>query len=178
MLLVVLSEINCLHVLQAKGVYPDRFYTDIGKFTRDTVYFRDATVIIIFAGNCHFNKRHTISMAKDITRRAETDVDTGIKHVYVVSDMTIAGLRSYYKYEGTIDRVSIMHGWNNVQSGVDIWKKLKTPKVETKVYLSAYDRGDAEDMIKGYISRDGSDREDAYKNLIQVPDLRKLLGLA
>lgn len=173
-MLVVLSEINCLGVLKSKGVHPDAFYTDVESFKNNSVFLQDATIIVLFAGNCRFNKKHTIELIKSLQKRAESDVDKGISHVYVVSDMTVAGLRSYYKYEGNIDTVSIMRGWNEVKAGVDIWKKLATPPKETKVYLSDYDSGDASKAVDKYNSRFSS--EDEYIKLIVEPDLKKMLA--
>lgn len=172
-MLAILSEINCLKVLNEKGVYPDEFYTDIEKFKNNTVFFRDATIIVIFAGNCHFNKKHTIELIKSLTKRADSENDTSVSHVYVISDMTIAGLRSYYKYEGNIDLVSIMHGWNSVKDDVDIWKKLQNEPKESKCYLSDYDLGDIRDAKARYDAR--FSKEDAYIKLITIPDVKKML---
>lgn len=175
-MLAILAEIDCLKVLNSKGVYPDEFYTDIEKFKKNTVFFNDATVIVIFAGNCHFNKKHTIELVKNLTKRADSDMDKGVSHVYVVSDMTIAGLRSYYKYEGNIDKVSIMHGWNSVKDNVDIWKKLQGTPKEAKCYFSDYDIGNIEDALERYEAR-GS-KEDEYIRLIVVPDVKKMLSIS
>lgn len=173
-MLAILSEINCLGVLNSKGVYPDEFYTDIDKFKSNTVSFREATVIVIFAGNCRFNKKHTIELVKSLKKRADSEFDKSIKHVYVVSDMTIAGLRSYYKYEGSIDLVSIMHGWNSVKDNVDIWAKLQNSPRKTICYLSSYDDGDITDALERYNNR--FKQEDEYAKLIVVPDVKKLLS--
>ena len=77
-MLAILSEINCLDVLNSKGVYPDEFYTDIDKFKGNTVAFREATIFVIFAGNCRFNKKHTIELVKSLTKRADSELDKGI----------------------------------------------------------------------------------------------------
>lgn len=172
-MLVILSEIDCLGVVQSKGVYPDEFYTSIDKFRNNTPVFRDATIIVIFAGNCRFNKKHTIELIKTLKKRADDTNDSGISHVYVISDMTIAGLRSYYKYEGNIDTVSIMHGWNSVKDNVNIWLKLKNEPKDATCYLSAFDSGETEELIKTYNSR--FTKEDDYIKLIQVPDVKKML---
>ena len=172
-MLAILSEINCLSTLQAKGVYPDEFYTDLEKFKNNTVFFRDATVIVIFAGNCQFNKKHTIELVKNLLKRAETKQDLGISHVYVVSDMTIAGLRSYYKYEGNIDRVSIMHGWNAEVDNVDIWSKLQNEPKQSREFHSQYWQGVADDALAKYNAR--FSKEDEYIKLIKVPNLKAML---
>lgn len=175
-MLAILSEINCLSVLNSKGVYPDEFYTDIEKFKNNTVFFKEATIIVIFAGNCHFNKKHTIELIKSLTKRADSEKDMGISHVYIISDMTIAGLRSYYKYEGNIDTVSIMHGWNSVRDNVDIWKKLQNEPKQAKCYLSSYDTGNIDELVKSYNSR--FSKEDDYIKLIVVPDVKKMLSMS
>lgn len=172
-MLAILSEIDCLKVLQSKGVYPDEFYTSIDKFRNNTPVFNDATIIVIFAGNCRFNKKHTIELIKTLTKRAEDSNDGGISHVYVVSDMTIAGLRSYYKYEGSIDTVSIMHGWNSVKDDVNIWIKLRNEPKEAVCYYSTFDSGEVDSLVDIYNKR--YTKEDDYIPLIQIPNVKQLL---
>lgn len=172
-MLAILSEIDCLKVLQSKGVYPDEFYTSIDKFRNNTPVFQDATIIVIFAGNCRFNKKHTIELIKTLTKRAEDPNDGGVSHVYVVSDMTIAGLRSYYKYEGTINTVSIMHGWNSVKDNVDIWIKLKNEPKEAVCYYSTFDSGVVDELVETYKAK--FTKEDDYIPLIQIPNIKQLL---
>lgn len=172
-MLAILSEIDCLKVLQSKGVYPDEFYTSIDKFRNNTPVFKDATIIVIFAGNCRFNKKHTIELIKTLTKRAEDPNDNGVSHAYVVSDMTIAGLRSYYKYEGSIDTVSIMHGWNSVKDGVNIWIKLKNEPKEAVCYYSTFDSGIVNELVEAYKSK--FTKEDDYIPLIQIPNIKQLL---
>lgn len=174
-MLVVLSEINCLNNIKAKGIYPDEFYTSINTFKSNSIYFKEATIIVIFAGNCHFNKKHTIELIKNLYKRAESTTDKGVEHVYVISDMTIAGLRSYYKYEGSIDTVDIMHGWNNVKQNVNIWVKLQNEPRETKCFLSSFDQGKADEAKARYENRHKS--EDDYVPLIQVANIKDLLAV-
>ena len=88
--------------------------------------------------------------------------------------MTIAGLRSYYKYEGNIDLVSIMHGWDSVKDNVDIWSKLQNSPRETICYMSSYDEGNIDDALERYNNR--FKQEDEYVKLIVVPDVKKLLS--
>lgn len=175
-MLVVLSEINCLETLKAKNVCPDEFYTDLDEFKNRTVFMKDATVLVIFAGNCRFNKRHTLEFVKTLMRRADTERDSGIKRVYIVSDMTLAGIRSYYKYSGNLDKVDIMHGWSCVKEGIDIWRKLATGERETVCHLSVYDTGEVEPLIEQY--KDETNTPDEYIGLIQVPNLREMFAIA
>lgn len=173
-MLVVLSEMNCLTTLQAKHVYPNQFYTDFEEFKHRAVFFKDATILVIFGGNCRFNKRITLEFVKTLIQRSEEEADSGIKKVYIISDMTLAGIRSYYKYTGNINLVDIMHGWKSAKQGVDIWKKLKTDKVQPQVFLSAFDSGDVSELLAHY--KEEINVHDEYAAVIQVPDLRKLLA--
>lgn len=172
-MLAVLAEINCLESLQSKGVYPDEFYTDLEIFKNRAVFMKDTTVLVIFAGNCRFNKRYTLEFVKTLMQRAESDKDSGIKRVYIVSDMTLAGIRSYYKYTGNIDTVDIMHGWKCAKSGVNIWPKLKTKEVEASLYLSRYDTGEVSELLAQCKAE--AEIVDEYKPLIQIPDIWELL---
>lgn len=173
-MLVVLSEINCLATLNSKNVYPHEFYTDLEEFKNRTVFMKDATVLVIFAGNCRFNKRHTLEFVKTLMRRADTERDGGIKRVYIVSDMTLAGIRSYYKYSGNLDKVDIMHGWKCVKEGIDIWRKLATEPFDTVCHFSVYDSGEVDPLIEQY--KEETKVPDEYIKLIQVPNLREMFA--
>lgn len=175
-MLVVLSEIDCLNVLKSKNVYPAEFYTDLEEFKNRTAFMRDATVLVIFAGNCHFNKRHTLELVKLLMKRAETEKDNGIKNIYIVSDMTLAGIRSYYRYVGNLDVVDIMHGWKCVKTGVDIWRKLSSEPIETICHYSKYDSGDVSGVLEQYKTE--TEEKDEYQELVAVPNLRELLANA
>ena len=87
--------------------------------------------------------------------------------------MTIAGLRSYYKYEGSIDTVSIMHGWNSVKDDVNIWIKLRNEPKEAVCYYSTFDSGEVDSLVDAYNKR--YTKEDDYIPLIQIPNVKQLL---
>ena len=175
-MLTILSEINCLEKLNTLGVYPDEFYTDIEIFKNNTASFRDATVLVIFAGNCAFNKKHTIELVKNLMKRASSESDFGVKAVYVVSDTVIPSLTSYYKYTGNLDVVDIMRGWNSVKSGVNIWSKLSSRKKDSKLFLSSYDECNSEAAREAYKNRHRA--EDDYIRLIQIPNVKEMLSLS
>lgn len=172
-MLAVLSESNCLQSLNNLGVYPDRFYTDFDAFRNESTTFVGATVIIIFAGSNHFNKRLVINVAKSLMKRAENQGDVGITHVYVFSDIAISGLYAYYKYRDRLDVVDVMRGWSAVRKDVSPWAKLRSEKKESVVRLSKYDMGDAEAQREAYKNLYSS--EDEYRKLIVVPDIREQL---
>lgn len=174
----VLSEINCLKTLNNFGVYPDEFYTDIDLFRNRAVSFKDATLMVIFAGSFRFNKRLTIEMVKNFVKRASSDEDSGIKKVYVLSDVTIPSLNKYYKYTSTIQKVDIMRSWNAVRKDIDIWKFLRTEKKESKCYMSSYDLGNATDYEEVYKSPDRKNTEDEYVKLIFIPDIKSMLSIS
>lgn len=175
-MLVVLAEINCLSSLQKKGVYPDEFYTDLEMFKNRAVFMKNATILVIFAGNCRFQKRHTLEFVKTLMKRADAQTDSGINRVYIVSDMTLAGIRSYYKYVGTFDSVDIMHGWSCVKSGVDIWRRLQTEKREATCYLSQMDKGVTDHLVE--TCQEEAKVVDEYVKLIQIPNLREMFAMA
>lgn len=177
-MLVILSEINCLDNLRRLGVEPDEFYTDMRQFDNNSVTFREATIVVIFAGNCAFNKKRTIELVKNLMKRASATNDFGIKAVYVVSDTVIPSLSSYYKYTGNLNTVDIMNSWNVVKAGVDIWLKLSKRSVsdKCKTYFSDYDKGICDEARAAYEKRHKS--EDDYVKLIKVPSVKEILQLS
>jgi hypothetical protein len=171
---VFLSEINCLSILNKFGVYPDEFYTDFDSFRNNMSFFQDAQIIVILAGNCRFNKKLILETVKGLMKRAENSYDVGVKAIYVVSDMTLSGLTSYYKYEGNLTYVSVMHGWKEDKTNAYIWKALSSPKKQTKMYLAKQDTGDISEALERYKNRGRA--EDEYISLIKIPTLKKILA--
>ena len=172
-MLAILSEINCLTRLNALGIYPDEFYTDIEKFKNNLAFFRETTVLVIFAGNCSFNKKHTVELVKTIMKRKSMDNDIGFKAVYVISDIELESLSSYYKYSGDLETVDIMSGTKVVKPDVNIWVKLKSEPKNSKLFLSSYDLGDSSEAHQAYANRHKA--EDEYVRLIQVPNVKNIL---
>lgn len=170
---VVLSEINCLKMLNNRGIHPDEFYTDINLFRKHSILFREATVLVIFGGNSQFNKKHTIEFIKGLLKRMEDNEDQSIKNVFVVSDMTISGLKSYYKYEGSIDNLSVMKGWDVVKTGVSFWDKLVNDKRDCRVFLSDFDLCNKDEIKSKYPTK--GHPQDAYVDLIKIPNLKEMI---
>lgn len=167
-----------METLNKLGVYPDEFYTDLDTFRNRAITFKDATLMVIFAGSFRFNKRHTIEMIKNFVKRASSEKDSGIKKVYVLSDVVIPSLNKYYKYLNTIDRVDIMRSWDAVRTDVDIWKFLKTEKRESKCFMSSYDLGNANSYRDAYTSPERKNTEDEYTKLIFIPNIKEMLSLS
>jgi len=151
------------------GVYPDVFYTDEVAFREQSAMFMDATVIVIFGGSFRFNKRMMVNLIKNLMKRQESSVDTGIKAIHVFSDSTISGLYAYYKYYGTLEKVDVMRGWSVLKKDVFPWSKLQTSERETKTVMSRYDLNDASKERELYKEQKGKGVEDVYMNLIKVP---------
>lgn len=176
-MLVCLSAFYCLKNLNRLGVYPDEYYTDYLKFKSRVISLTDATVLVIIAGTCGFNKTHAIEFIKSLMKRADDEKDKGIKELYVVTDSSIPSLNRYYKFQGTLSsKVSMFQGWNLKMSNVDIWAKLRGIEKESMKYLSDYDRGDSSVAREAYESRQSY--EDNYIKLIKVADVKKMLGIS
>lgn len=174
-MLAVLAEINCLESLNKLGVYPDKFYTSFEAFKNDVISFRDATIIVIFAGSCHFSKRVTINLVKGLMKRASSKIDKGITHAYVFSDVTLLGLYGYYKYHDNLHRVDVMKGWSAVKTDVDPWPKLRSAPKECQKVFSRFDMGDAEEARASFKERKNKalskGGDDLYVDLIKIPEL-------
>lgn len=173
-MLVVLSEINCLKKLNYNGIYPDRFYTDVDAFRNGAISFSDASVIIIFAGSCSFNKKHTLELVKALKKREGNESDNGIKGVFVVSDSTLPLNFEYYLFEIDLFDVTLQVGKKN-KGEVDFWGSVSTVKKDSDLYLSVYDRGiyNRDSMISKRASS-----EESLIRLIKTPDVKQMLRQA
>ncbi len=171
---VVLSEINCLHTLNKMGVYPDCFYTDYDLFKNVVVGYSDVKLVVILAGSCAFNKRHTIEFIKTLVKRAKDSGDVGIRKIHVVTDTSLANLSTYFKYSGHLANVDKYSGWKLKEKNYPLWDTLKGEPKETEVFLSSYDVGNATSARETYKNRQNS--EDEYLKLIKVPNVREMLA--
>lgn len=174
-MLVVLSEINCLRVLQGLNIYPDAFYTDYDLFKNQVITMKDVTVVVILAGTCSFNKRHTIEFCK-VLRKYRKDENMGINHVYVITDSEIGNLDNYFKFTNDITDLTIMNGYKVVSKDTGLLKKLasiSSRNTQTKVFLSDMDKGDDTQAVEHFKTRYRG--EDDYIQLIQIPDIKKIL---
>ena len=166
----VLSEINCLKVLNTYGVYPDYFYTDFEAFKNHVIGLMDADIVVIMAGTCTFNKRLTIEFIKTLLKRRDNKNDKGIRSVTIISDTILQSLDSYYKFTGNLSSVDLCSYWKVKEKEVDIWGSLSSEPKRTQVVLSSYDRG----IIEG-LNRSKNSSEDDLIRLIKVPDVKSML---
>ena len=179
-MLAVLAEIDCLDYLQNQGIYPDEYYTDYELFRNHCTGFKDATVLFILAGSCHFNKRHTTEFIKSQYKRMENEKDIGITNVIVIADYMIPNLQLYYKFENNLDNVYKCSGWKKAKFPADIWQEVDAAQTKTRhevaLYLSNFDKGNAEEKIEKYKSYES--KEDELIRLIVQPNIRKLINEA
>lgn len=176
-MLAVLAEIDCLDYLQKQGIYPDEYYTDYALFKNHCTGFKNATILFVLAGSCHFNKRHTVDFIKQQYKRMANPNDIGIQNVVVVTDSMIPNLDKYYKFEDNLDAVYECNGWKRAKLPTDIWGQIDDAQTKIKhevaLYLSQFDKGDAEaqrDKAKSYESK-----EDELIRLIQQPKIKQLI---
>ena len=175
-MLVVLSEINCLHNLNTYGVYPDEFYTDFEAFKNRVVSIEDAQVLIITAGVCRFYKKLLIELCKTLHKRLNDDCDSGIKEFFVLSDTNLPQLEEYYKfYNGDLSDCEEFDKWESLGK-VDIISHLRGSEKKCSLYLSDFDKVDIEDAVENYKHRHNS--EDDYVPLIKVLDVKKMIAEA
>lgn len=171
-MLLVLSEFDCLKTLNAKGVYPDRLYTDFDLFKKAVPMLRDCHIIFIMAGASRFNKRLVTELALNIQKRAEDSNDTGVKSMTFLCDTTYDKVKPYFKYRGALNDVCRYERFNMVEELPNFWDLFKTSPKETVTFYSVVDNGDSSDLIKSYESRWSS--EDIIIKKIKIPDVEKL----
>ena len=156
------------------GIYPDLFYTDYNLFKNQVITLKDVTAVVILAGTCSFNKRHTIEFCK-VLRKYRRDANMSIKHVYIISDSEIGNLDNYFKFTNDIMDLTVMNGYKVIEKDTQLLKKLASyGKKETKVFLSDFDKGDNSKAINDFQNRFRG--EDDYIDLIQIPDVKKILA--
>ena len=176
-MLAVLAEINCLDYLNEKGIYPDEYFTDFGLFKNRCVAYKEATLLIILAGVCKFNKRLITDFIKAQTKRALNHADKGIKKVIVLSDSMIPNLDEYYKFENRLERFYKCKGWNKAKTKTDIWSEIDLAQTqgvhEVALYLDDFDKGITDTYIEKYKSYES--KEDELKKLIKIPNVKQLI---
>lgn len=173
-MLVILSEIDCIDKLNNNGIYPDKFFTDVDLFRNHAISFTDAHIIIIFAGNCRFNKKHTIELVKYMYKRSENQADRGISSLFVLSDSELPLPMEYFRFSEDLFELTRYRGKRNMGLA-DIWGSVSSVKKEAEVFLSDYDKGS---YIKEKSSFKRASSEEDLIRLIRVPDVKTLLKQA
>lgn len=177
-MLAVLSEINCLDYLNEKGIYPDEYFTDFDLFKNRCVAYKDATIVVILAGICKFNKRLIVDFIKSQYRRVVNHADKGVKKVIVLTDAMIPNLDEYYKFENRLENFHKCKGWNKAKTSTDIWSELDLVQTqgahEVALYLDDYDKGEINNYIEKYKTH--KSKEDELIKLIQRPNVKKLIN--
>lgn len=170
-MLVILSELNCIDKLNNHGIYPDKFYTDVDAFRNSAISFSKANIIIIFAGSCSFNKKHTLELVKSLKKREANERDNGITNVFVLSDSDLPLNCDYFRFETDIFDLTLQSGKRN-KGAVDFWGSVSTQKKEAELYLSSYDKG-VYDENMAFHKRASS--EESLIRLIKTPDVKQML---
>lgn len=140
-MLAVLSEINCLDQLQSMKIYPDFFSTDLEEFKNYAVTFNDCTIVCILAGVNRFYRKAFIELVKSYIKIAESDNNTTVSDVIVITDTTITGIGLYYKLTDNLYHLNAYSDWNLVSENSDVLTTLKSEIKKPVVKLSNYDRG-------------------------------------
>ena len=177
---VVLSEINTLDYLHRHGVYPNEFYTDLNLFKESAVHFKDAIVLVVFAGVTNFRKRNVCAEINHLRDRAKSTVDTGVKGVIVIADTTLP-IQNYYMYSRNWNKVSLRSNWVDLQKGIDFFASLKAALGEENVEGTVCDIKYAETIeeakqrIEENLKAKSHQDEDAYIPKIKVFNVREAI---
>ena len=157
-MLVVLSEINCIHVLNQNGIYPDEFYTDFELFKNRLVSVEDAKIVIIVAGVCRFYRKLLIELCKILYKRLHDDADTGVKEFYILTDANLPQLDEYYKFQYNFNKFEEFSGWDNLGE-VDVFSQLRNEPKESAMFLSDFDSVNIDKAISDYENRHNTEDE-------------------
>lgn len=174
-MLAILSEINCLNMLNSFKIYPDLYYTDLELFKNHLVTLNNATVCIILGGTCRFNRKHTIELIKNLYKQVEDEL-SGVSDVIVMTDTNLPALQKYYKFSGNFAKVQEFSGWDLKDKNSLIIDKLKSNVKESKVFLSDYDKGNFDESKVDIVKRKTS--EDNIIPLIIRPNVKQMLGIS
>lgn len=151
--LIVLSEIDCHKFLDSRGINADEFYTDFKMFKNKSSSFYDCNVVIIFAGACHFSKRHVIDMIRQLEKRVSNASDDGIRSLLVFTDIIMPRLKKYYKFQGKLANVSEYSGWKVTVKKSPIWDEIPDGENDNTAYFySDFDKGYIEGLREEYKS--------------------------
>ncbi len=130
-MVIVLSELNNLHILNRLGVYPDSYYLDFDAFKNMVTVASEADIIIILSGTCRFSKKHTVDVIKSLLVRQGNKNDTGVKRVTVFSDYTLETMPEYYFYTHDLADAVLCKKKLAFEDEESIWDKLKTERKES-----------------------------------------------
>lgn len=172
--LLILSEIDCSSFLNSIGIYPDEFYTDFMLFKNKAFTFVDADIIVMFAGSCHFSKRHVLETVKILQGRANNPGDTGVNSLTVITDIFLPSIHKYYKFQGRLSNISEYDGWKCIRKQSDIWDIIPRGNNTSKesYFFTKYDKGDVSKLRREFKALDSPD--EALRGLIKKPDFSSI----
>ena len=166
-MLIFLTETNILNYLNTRGIYPDSYYTSIKAFKEDMISFNDATVVIVFSGNCRFNRKLTTELAITLQSRAEKG-GLGISDVVILTDMELPEIKKYFYYTDSPDIADEYIKGKKTRSDLKILSDFVGEPKKSYVKLNSYDRGDITKPLNSFNNRNTFD--DKYKELIKIPE--------
>lgn len=171
--LVLLSEIDCLDMLNQRGVYPSEYFTSFEAFKNRLSFFSDAVIVCILAGTCAFSKRHILETCMVLQNRADDDFDNGINEVFILSDTVLPNCKThYYLYRDVPFSFTRYRGWSKKETNLDIWGSLKYDKCRPEKcikYYSDYDKCDSTKTLR--IINQRFSELDELIHLIKVPEI-------
>ena len=165
--LIILSEIDCLELMQSKGIMPSEYYTDFETFKDRASIFNDCIVVCLLAGTSHF--------CRNLSKSINSEYGSGIKDIYILSDCVLNNCDSYYLYHELPVKFDWYKRWSCKKKGLTFWDKLQYEACEPKncaCYYSEYDKSDTMNLERKINERYRA--MDDLIDIIQKPDLSML----
>ena len=173
--LIILSEIDCLELMQSKGIMPSEYYTDFETFKDRSSIFNNCIVVCLLAGTSHFSKRRLIELCKNLSKSINSEYGSGIKDIYILSDCILGNCDSYYLYRELPVKFDWYKHWQCKRKDIEFWSKLQyepcSPENCVK-YYSNYDKADTMEL-ENKINNRYRGMDDLIE-VIQKPDLSML----
>ena len=169
-MLAIYSEIDYLSNLNAIGVYPDIFATDIMMFRNSTVGLdKDSVVVIIVGMGGVVDRYKTLELIDSMLSRKKSGY---IKDVFILSCVQFFRYPRYYKYANQLDKALLL-GTEIKKSGgfVNIFQGLSDRMENGAVYLNDFDEGNVDKLEDEYKKAVLAD--DKYKELIRKPRVKR-----
>ena len=123
-MLVIVSEFDCLEKLNARGIYPDEYFTDIYAFKERCIAFEHATVMLITAGLSRFSRQRIVEVTKLLQSQAEDKNLYNIDNFLLVTDMQFR-LKEYYRYSPDFATFDKYDNFKKVESDVNLIEVLR-----------------------------------------------------
>lgn len=171
-MLNVLSEINCLELLESKGIYPDSFYTDFELFKKKSTSFKDADVVIFKLGTCSFSGGQIIEFVNLLRKRVQNEKDKGIKSVTLVSDIEMPVVGEYYRCDEHFTEFEKYNGKKLDKKGIDFITMLDDMQDKEdnviQTFYSDFDKGNSEPIRESILNKEPSSEDELIRLIKRV----------